>query len=150
MPLLHAVLLVVASGSLALGLTLPLVRVDRLWLFEDRPSLLDIVQGLGSEGEWLLALAVALFSVVFPIAKLVTAQLAAIERSIAPPRWLSALSKWSMMDVLLVALAIFAAKTSGLAAAASEPGLWFYGLSAFSALAATYLGSRRVGRSETQ
>lgn len=39
------------------------------------------------------------------------------------------LSKWSMMDVLLVAIVIFAAKTSGLAEAFTQPGLWFYAAS---------------------
>jgi len=40
------------------------------------------------------------------------------------------LSKWSMMDVMLVAIVIFAAKTSGLAQAFTQPGLWFYAASA--------------------
>jgi paraquat-inducible protein A len=47
------------------------------------------------------------------------------------------LSKWSMMDVLLVALVVFAAKTSGLAAAVSQPGVWFYALSTLLVAAAS-------------
>ena len=35
-----------------------------------------------------------------------------------------------MLDVVLVALVVFAAKTSGLASAASRPGLWFFAVSA--------------------
>ena len=46
------------------------------------------------------------------------------------PRWAGMISKWSMMDVLLVALIIFGAKTSGLASAISQPGIWCYALSA--------------------
>ncbi|MEO0329087.1 MAG: paraquat-inducible protein A, partial [Pseudomonadota bacterium] len=49
----------------------------------------------------------------------------------------SALAKWSMLDVLLVALAIFAAKTSGLANAITQPGLWFFALSAITVALAT-------------
>ncbi len=42
-----------------------------------------------------------------------------------------------MMDVLLVAILVFAAKTSGLASAASQPGIWFYaGSAALAAIAA--------------
>jgi len=53
------------------------------------------------------------------------------------------LSKWSMMDVLVVALAVFAAKTSGLASAAALPGLWFYaGAALLSALAAALIKNR--------
>ncbi len=35
-----------------------------------------------------------------------------------------------MLDVVLVALVIFAAKTSGLATAFTQPGLWFFAASA--------------------
>jgi paraquat-inducible protein A len=54
-------------------------------------------------------------------------------------RLLGAVSKWSMMDVLLVALVIFAAKTSGLADAFTQPGLWFYATSVATAAIATVL-----------
>ncbi|MGO7917473.1 paraquat-inducible protein A, partial [Rhizobium ruizarguesonis] len=39
------------------------------------------------------------------------------------------LSKWSMMDVLLVAIVIAAAKTTGLADAFTQPVLWCYAAS---------------------
>ncbi|EFG9152757.1 paraquat-inducible protein A, partial [Escherichia coli] len=64
--------LLAASFCLALGLTLPLVRLDRLYFFSDQPSLLQMTAGLWSGGEYLLALVVGLFSIVFPIAKLAT------------------------------------------------------------------------------
>jgi len=51
----------------------------------------------------------------------------------------SYLAKWSMLDVLLVAIAIFAAKTSGLASAVSQPGLWFFAISTITISAATKL-----------
>ena len=38
-----------------------------------------------------------------------------------------------MMDVMLVALVIVAAKTSGMASAFTQPGLWFYAASAIMA-----------------
>jgi paraquat-inducible protein A len=45
-------------------------------------------------------------------------------------RLLPVLGKWSMMDVMLVAIVIVAAKTSGMASAFTQPGLWFYAASA--------------------
>ena len=54
----------------------------------------------------------------------------------------ASLAKWSMVDVLLVAILIFAAKTSGIANAFTQPGLWFLALSAVTAAAAT-LGLKR-------
>ena len=138
----RAALLVAASMLLALGLTLPLIEVERLWLFSDTPSLIGIVRDLWVGEERLLAAVVALVSIVFPVAKLWTAQVVAIDADTEPPAWLSALSRWSMMDVVLVALAIFAAKTSGLAGAATQSGLWCYAGSALAALAAVRLGRR--------
>ena len=48
-----------------------------------------------------------------------------------------------MMDVLLVALVIFAAKTSGLANAFAQPGLWFYATSAIAGAIAAGLLKRQ-------
>jgi len=126
-------MLFAASLCLALGLVLPLIRLERLYFFTQEPSLVEIIQGLWTEGEWLLALIVGLFSVVFPMLKLATLHVlsygAAHERP-AIPAWLKTLSNWSMLNVVLVALLIFAAKTSGLAAAITQPGLWFFAASA--------------------
>lgn len=148
----RAILLVAASAALALGVTLPLVRLERLWLLDTEASLIDIVAGLWGDGEVALALVVALVSIAFPALKLVLVHALAIDGSAEPPRWLQSLSRWSMMDVVLVALAVFAAKTSGLAVAGTMPGLWFYAASAGLALGAHALGERRKpewGRSRT-
>jgi paraquat-inducible protein A len=133
-----ALLLPAATACFVLGLTLPLLELERLLVLTDRPSLLQLVTGLWTDGEQLLAGAVALFSVVFPMAKLAALHVAVVAGT--PGRslqMLGALGKWSMMDVMLVALVIFAAKTSGLATAITQPGLLFYaGAVVLSALAA--------------
>ncbi|PSM17316.1 MULTISPECIES: paraquat-inducible protein A [Nitratireductor] len=126
------VLLFAATLCFALGIVLPLLRVDRLLVFTEEPSLVGLVFGLWTAGDWLLALLVGLFSIALPTLKLGLLHVAAYagdgaHRSV--PRWLAALSNWSMLDVVLVALVIFAAKTSGLAAAAAQPGLWFFAAS---------------------
>lgn len=148
-----ACLLIVASSfTLALGITLPLMRFDKLFLFEETPSLVAIIRALYTDGDAALAAIVALVSIAFPVAKiaLIAAMLAAPAHANAPPprwkTWLGALAKWSMMDVMLVALAIFAAKTSGLAQAVSQPGLWFYAASAlFGAIALPLAGKPEDG-----
>lgn len=133
-----ALLLPIATFCFALGITLPLMRLEKLYFLEERPSLIDIVHGLWIEGDAALAAIVASFSIIFPAAKIVLTHMAAVAggrtRSLA---LLSAVSKWSMLDVMLVALVLFAAKTSGLAAASILPGLWFYaGATLATALAA--------------
>lgn len=128
--------LVASAFSLALGLVLPLVRFEKLYFFSETPSLIGIVTSLWSQGSPALALVIALLSIVFPIAKLIgiaveaTAPSAGGRQDRAVARLLPILGKWSMMDVMLVALVIVAAKTSGMATAFTQPGLWFYAASA--------------------
>ena len=136
------ILLFIATFTLALGLTMPLMNVSKLYFFDESPSLLDIIGSLWRSGDWVLALTVLLFSVILPVAKLGVAQMAAAEipaASRALHRWVGLLSKWSMLDVLLVALVIFGAKTSGLATAIAQPGLWFFTASAILSAVAAHL-----------
>lgn len=139
------ILLLVAAISFGLGIALPLMRFEKLWFFSETPSLITIVRDLWTQGEILLASVIALFSLVFPVVKMTTTYYA-VFRDEKLRRWIAALGKWSMMDVLLVAIVVFAAKTSGLADAISQPGLWFYALSTVCvAIASAGLGSRDVG-----
>ena len=140
---LRPILLLVSSVSFGLGISLPLMRFDKLWLFSETPSLLTIVADLWKQGEILLSIVVVAFSILFPALKLLTAHQAVFLRQ-NPHGWAAALAKWSMMDVLLVAIAVFAAKTSGLANAISQPGLWFFAISAVTvAVAATGIKKNR-------
>ena len=133
------VLLFCATLFFGLGLVLPIAVFETLLVFTETPSLLEVIWGLWEEGDHLIAGVVALFSIVFPAAKLLVLHYAAYRPE--KTHWVErvgVLSKWSMADVLVVALAIFAAKTSGLADAAAQAGIWFYAaatlLSAIAAL----------------
>ena len=141
-------LLLISAVSLGLGISLPLMQFEKLWLFSETPSLLGIIGDLWSEGEVLLSLVVLTFSVVFPLAKL-----GAVFQTVATQTilsgWAESLAKWSMMDVLLVAIVIFAAKTSGLANAFTQAGVWFFALSTVTAnIAAIGLGQGKSARSD--
>lgn len=136
MRLVTPLFLVLSAFFLALGLVLPLVRFEKLLFFNETPSLLGIVASLWAQDNRMLAVVVVLFSVVFPFAKLVgiafeaTVRVGDAKANGWMSRLLPVLGKWSMMDVMLVALVIFAAKTSGMAEAFTQPGLWFYAASA--------------------
>ncbi|MFB9947708.1 paraquat-inducible protein A [Rhizobium puerariae] len=130
---LRPLLLVLAAVFLALGLVLPIIRFERLYFFSETPSLIELVGALFQTGDVGLALVVGLFSIVFPVFKLtgLAMQFSGLAgRAGLFSRVLPHLSRWSMMDVMLVAIVVFAAKSSGLAAAVSQPGLWFYAASA--------------------
>lgn len=137
-----------AALALPLGLTLPLLSVDRLFLFSEEPSVIAVIGGLWRGGDVLLAAIVFAGSVLFPIAKLSVLHLAAAGIGGGLVRRLEALGRWSLLDVLLVALIVFSAKTSGVAAAASRPGLWFFAAAVLLAAAAGVLASR-IRRSAT-
>lgn len=149
---LSGLLLATAAFCLALGITLPLLEMERLFFLTDRPSLIDVIAGLWSNGDALLAAIIALASVVFPVAKIAALQFT-LALSATPakdhPAWARPMdravgffTKWSMLDVMLVALAIFAARTSSLAAAVSQPGLWFFAGSALASAVAAHLVQR--------
>ena len=143
MAALVPILLFLATTSFALGLVLPVAVFETLLVFTETPSLLGIIAGLWGEGDFLIAAVVALFSVVFPAAKLLVLHYAAYrpERTHWVER-VGILSKWSMADVLVVALAIFAAKTSGLADAAAQAGIWFYAAATILSAVAAILMTR--------
>lgn len=147
MQFLLPLVLFAATVSFAYGTVLPLIQVERLFVFTDQPSLIGIVAGLWKEGDILLATIVALFSLVFPAIKLALLHLTAYAASSAPrlPGWFRTLANWSMLDVVLVALVIFAAKTSGLATAFTKPGLWFFAASVVLTAIASALVKRAPG-----
>jgi paraquat-inducible protein A len=131
MALPRFLIILVAAVFLALGLTLPILRFDSFYFFSKTPSLLGIVASLWASDDFLLAVLVGGFSILFPILKLAVLALGAMRgegrsHRAGLARLLPHLSKWSMMDVMLVAIVVFAAKTSGLAEAVTQPGLWFY------------------------
>lgn len=152
MRLALAFLLLMSAITFALGITQPIMQFKRLYFFEDTPSLIALFRGLWDAGDVIVALAVLVFSLIFPAVKLTLVFIAAVapQTPLArSPLWQFAgtLSRWSLMDVLLVALVIFAAKTSGLASAIAQPGLWFYAISALTGAAAAAL-VKRTSKSE--
>ena len=129
---LLGLLLIAATVCLALGLTLPIIRLTRFYIWSDVHSLTSIVWELYLWDEVFLAAVIFLFSVVFPFLKLI--YLAALYSGHrAHPgyrhRWLKRiawLGKWSMLDVLVLALVIFYVKTTKLADAVSMPGVYLF------------------------
>jgi paraquat-inducible protein A len=127
-----SLLIVGAAISLVLGLTLPVIKLTKLYVWTDEHSMVSIIWALYRDDELLLAIIVGLFSIVFPIFKLVYLLAAAFADPAEAPetkRWLADLEwlgKWSMLDVLVLALTVFYVKSMDLADAATMPGLYFF------------------------
>ncbi len=125
-------LLILAAVFLPLGLLLPVLETTRFWIFKDSYSLIDTVRGLYSNGELALAILIATFSLVTPALKLVMVALLHANGPDARPglaRWVERLGKWSLTDVLVVAILIVVWSGTGLQLT-SQPGLWFFTASA--------------------
>jgi paraquat-inducible protein A len=125
-------LLLASAGLLAAGLSLPVISVSRFFFFTQDSSILGAIAGLFEDGEYLLGATVGVFSVVFPVLKIGVADFVWRARHVDHAsagtglRTLELLGKWSMLDVLVLALLVFSAKASGLADASSQPGLYLF------------------------
>ena len=129
--------LMIGSVSFGLGISLPLLHMETFWIFSEKPSLIQIIYDLWIEEERLLSLIVALFSILFPLVKLWSAHQKLFAGK-APLSLSTYLAKWSMLDVLLVAIVIFTAKTSGIANASTQIGVWFFFISTIAVAFANY------------
>lgn len=139
---LLAVLLFFAILSFGLGISQPLMQIRKLHVFSEEPSLAGMVMSLWQSGDYALMALILAVSILFPAVKLLLLLFAAMAQDrdgMAVPGWIRTLSNWSMMDVVLVALVVFAAKTSGLASALVLPGLWFFAASVVLTMAAAAL-----------
>ena len=84
--------------ALILGLTLPIVRTEALWVLGEDASIVTSVFHLFDAAEYPMAIGIGLFSVVLPLVKWWMAVRGNTHRS---ARWL-VLAKWSMLDVFIV------------------------------------------------
>lgn len=116
----------VALALLAAGVGLPLLHIDRLWVFTETVSLWQAITTLYREGETFLGVLLTAFSIVFPAAKLLGVLWLWRRPSPRLAALVDGLGKWSMMDVLVVALLIVTLKGSGLVTAASAPGVYCF------------------------
>jgi paraquat-inducible protein A len=121
-----------AAVCLALGISLPIIRLTKYVFWSTEHSLLSTVQVLIHDGQMFLGLTVLIFSIVLPVLKLLylllistlpTAELVRHHRRLRALEWLG---KWSMHDVLVLALTIFFIKAQGLYDAASLAGVYFF------------------------
>lgn len=120
---------------LVAGLVFPAFSVRSLLVYQKSYSVLTGIKALYDSGEVALALILALFSVLLPVAKLVFAlALLALPRADGPLarrllKLLQAVSKWAMADVLVVAVTIVVLDGGLLTAGDLRAGALFYAAS---------------------
>lgn len=142
---LAPVALAAAAPLLALGWLLPILTVTSFWVLEAQHSVLGGLATFVRDGEWLLTVAIGGFAVLFPAAKILVGFWAWLRPQAARPalKLAYALSKWSMLDVFVIALVVMTAKSSIVADASVGPGAWcFAGAAIASTLALAGLAKR--------
>lgn len=122
-----------AAILLICGLYMPLLRVTQLYLWTSDYSIVTGIEQLFADGEVFLGIIILVFSVVFPIGKLIV--LAIVWSTRLTPReraraldWLGHLGKWSLLEVLIVALMIISFKLKVLADADTRYGIYVFSL----------------------
>jgi paraquat-inducible protein A len=121
-----------ASVCLALGITMPILKLTSFAFWTTEHSLISTVGVLLKDGQTFLGMIVLVFSILLPVAKLLylllvsTLPPAEITRHHGRLRALEWLGKWSMHDVLVLALTIFFIKSQGVYDASSLNGVYFF------------------------
>ena len=123
-----------ASISLALGISLPSIKLTKFYFFSTEYSLISTVATLIKRNQIFLGSLVFVFSILLPVFKilylvmLTTMTPEALQRQYGRLRALEWLGKWSMHDVLVLALMIFFIKSQGIYDATSLSGVYFFTL----------------------
>ena len=153
-PLLGLLVNLAILGSLGLllyGLQAPILTLEKFYFFSNTISLLSALQQLAQQAEWGLFVLIGVFSVVFPLLKSVILLLvwnfdpAQGERHRRHLRWLATYSKWSMLDVFVVALLVVSVKLGSLAEARVEAGIYAFAASVIlTMLLSAWIGSHTV------
>jgi paraquat-inducible protein A len=124
--------IVAASVCLALGISLPIIKLTKFVFFTYEHSLISTVNALIRSGQVFLGIVVLIFSIVLPVTKLLyllllstlpQRELKRLSRQLRALEWLG---KWSMHDVLVLSLSIFFIKSQGVYDAKSLNGVYFF------------------------
>jgi paraquat-inducible protein A len=129
-------LIILATVFFALGVMLPALRFTTVFVWTNQHSVATIIWALWKNEEFFLCFVIFMFSIFFPFLKLfylltlVTSPDMPAEfrnKSISAMEWLG---RYSMTDVMVLALMIFYINASGYSEATVLPGIYFFAASA--------------------
>lgn len=144
------VLALAGLALLGVGLTVPILEVERLFDTGRSYSVLTGAAEFLRSGRWYLGVLVLAFSAVFPVAKLLlllvawTAPLGAGRRA-RIVRWVDRLGKWSMLDVYVAVFTAGAVRLGMLADAEIRWGLYAFGSAVVISMVASTATLRLAG-----
>ncbi|MGH1461092.1 MAG: paraquat-inducible protein A [Neptuniibacter sp.] len=123
---------VAAFILLIIGLVSPMMTMSKFYFFESSFSVIGGVAQLFQEGKWLIAIIVALFSIIIPLIKLTFLLMLtkkSAETSNNQKHYLKLMheyGRWAMLDVLVVAVLIVTVKLGAVASVEIHWGLYVF------------------------
>lgn len=136
-------LLVITAAMLVVGLSAPILTLEKFFVIENTFSIFSGLQQLFEEGRIFLFIIIALFSVVLPIIKLgvlfrlLGSRDGSSETLHRYLRLMHQYGKWSMLDVFVVALLVVAVKLGAVATVETHYGLYAFGSAVLLTMAIT-------------
>jgi paraquat-inducible protein A len=127
--------LLLASVLFLFGISMPLLTITKLLIFDNTVSVLSGVSELFEARHYLLFSLIVAFSIVLPVLKIVVIYLALSVMHESPIkyakylRWIHAYGRWSMLDVMVVAILIVTVKLGAIASVEVHEGLYVFGAS---------------------
>ena len=146
---------VITAACLAVGLTAPVLTLEKFFIFDNTVSIFSGLGQLLEEGRVFLFLIILLFSVILPVLKLgvLFRLLASRGGGEALHRYLHLMhqyGKWSMLDVFVVALLVVAVKLGAVARVETHYGLYAFGTAVLLTMAVTARVIRLAGQIEQE
>lgn len=137
-------LLLGALSSLIIGVSAPLLTLEKLYFFENTVSLFTTVTELFSQKEWFLFIVIAVFSLCIPVIK-ITSLVLILNLDYTKGSFLDkalhvieTIGKWSMLDVFVVALLLVSVKLGVLAKVDIHYGLYAFAASVLLTMGLSY------------
>jgi paraquat-inducible protein A len=122
-----------ALAALVVAWFIPTMTVEKVpWIWSTKFSIWRVVDGLWGDREYFICAIIVLFSMIFPVAKLligfwlwarVDVLAGGGRRAVA---FVGALGKWSMVDVFVVALLVAAIQVSIITNVAIHTGIYLF------------------------
>jgi paraquat-inducible protein A len=146
------ILIVLSTGLLVYGLSLPIMHVEKMVFWNNEYSVFTGTVGLYHDKEYFLAGLLFFFSIVFPIVKLATLGFLWLFKLGTAQRnrilgWLGILGKWSMLDVFVVAILIVAVKLGPMANVQPGRGVYVFSLAIILSIGTTVWTEGLIKRS---
>jgi paraquat-inducible protein A len=135
------------------GLFAPMMTLHKgLWIFKEETtySVLEGIQDLAAGGDRWIAVIVFVFSIIFPVLKILLLTWSWLTKKHSHSGRIVAgvamLGKWSMLDVFVVALLVCLVKVGDLVTVKVRWGLYSFCLSVLLGLCTSWLTTRILGK----